>query len=39
VFALRTYRPRRKRYAEELARYNVVRLRSTSDLDRYLRSL
>jgi adenylate kinase family enzyme len=39
VFALRTYRPRRKRYAEELARYDVVRLRSTSDLDRYLRSL
>ena len=39
VFALRTYRPRRKRYTEELRRYNVVRLRSPSDLDGFLRSL
>jgi adenylate kinase family enzyme len=39
VFALRTHRPRRKRYAKELARFNVVRLRSMSELDGFLRSV
>lgn len=38
VYALRSYRPRRRRYPERLASYRHVRLRSTSDVDRFLSS-
>jgi adenylate kinase family enzyme len=38
VFALRTERPRRWRYARELARFRVARLRSQREVDAFLRS-
>jgi adenylate kinase family enzyme len=37
LFALRTYRPRRRLYPVQLARFNLVRLRSQSDLEDFLR--
>jgi len=38
LFSLRHYRGRRRRYPHRFAAYNVVRLRSQSDVDRFLRS-
>ena len=38
-YALRGYRKRRQRYAAELARFNVIRLRSERDVERFLRGL
>ena len=35
-FALRTYAPRRRGYPAELGRYNLVRLRSPRELERWL---
>ena len=35
-FALRTYPERRRRYAAELGRYNLVRLRSPREVERWL---
>ena len=35
-FALRTYQPRRRLYASELGQFNVVRLRSPAEVDRWL---
>ena len=37
LFALRTYRPRRRLYPVQLARFNLVRLRSQSDVEDFLR--
>jgi adenylate kinase family enzyme len=39
LFSLRHYRGRRRRYPERFADYNVVRLRSRADVDRFLRTL
>jgi adenylate kinase family enzyme len=36
AYALRGYRARQRRYASELARYPVVRLRSQAEVDRFL---
>jgi adenylate kinase family enzyme len=36
VWALKTHRPRRARYEERLAKYNVVRLRSPSEIETWL---
>jgi hypothetical protein len=38
-YALRTYRGRRSRYAVELARFPLVRLRSTAEVHRFLESV
>jgi adenylate kinase family enzyme len=38
VWALRWYRPRRRRYPERLAAFNLVRLRSRAEVDRFLES-
>jgi adenylate kinase family enzyme len=35
-FALRTYAPRRRAYPVELGRYNLVRLRSPTEVERWL---
>ena len=39
VYAVRGYRKRRRRYASELARFPLVRLRTTAEVDRFLRDL
>lgn len=39
LFSLRHYRGRRRRYPERFADYDVVRLRSRADVDRFLRTL
>lgn len=39
LFALRSHRRRRRLFPAQLARFNVVRLRSQSEVDRFLRSL
>lgn len=39
VYAVRGYRERRRRYASELARFPLLRLRTTADVDRFLRDL
>jgi adenylate kinase family enzyme len=39
LFSLRHCRGRRRRYPERFADYDLVRLRSQSDVDRFLRSL
>ena len=39
LFSLRHYRGRRRRYPERFADYDVVRLRSQADVDRFLRTL
>jgi adenylate kinase family enzyme len=36
LWALKTHRPRRKRYEERLARFNVVRLRSAAETEAWL---
>ncbi len=36
LWALKTHRPRRARYEERLAGYNVVRLRSASETEAWL---
>jgi adenylate kinase family enzyme len=36
LWALKTHRPRRKRYEERLARYDVVRLRSAAETETWL---
>jgi adenylate kinase family enzyme len=38
-FALRTYGPRRRTYPTELGRYNLVRLGSTREIDRWLETV
>jgi adenylate kinase family enzyme len=38
-YAFRVHRLRRRRYPEELGRYNLVRLRSTREVERFLRGL
>lgn len=38
-YALRGYRDRRRRYASELARFPVVRLRTTAEVDWFVRSV
>jgi hypothetical protein len=38
VWALKTHRPRRARYEERLAGYNVIRLRSASETEAWLAS-
>lgn len=37
LYALRAYRARRRTYPRELARFPVVRLRTTSEVERFLR--
>lgn len=39
LFTLRTYRRRRRRYPVELGRFNLVRLRSTVEIEQFLRSV
>lgn len=39
LFALRTYRRRQRLYPDVLAEYHVVRLRSTAEVERFLRNL
>jgi adenylate kinase family enzyme len=39
LYALRTYRARRRRYPYELARFPTVRLRSRGEVERFLRDL
>jgi adenylate kinase family enzyme len=39
VFTARHYRPRRRNYPERFAAYDVVRLRSDREVERFLRSL
>ena len=39
LFALRTYPRRRRLYPQELARYNVVRLRSPREVERWLEAV
>ena len=39
VWALRTHRPKRRRYEERLTRFNTVRLRSPSDVEAWLSRL
>jgi adenylate kinase family enzyme len=39
LFSLRHYRGRRRRYPERFADYDLVRLRTRDDVDRFLRSL
>ena len=39
VYAVRSYRERRRRYASELARFPLLRLRTTAEVDRFLRDL
>jgi adenylate kinase family enzyme len=39
VFALRNYRRRRLLYPRELGQYNLVRLRTRRDVDRFLKAL
>lgn len=39
LFSLRHFRGRRRRYPERFADYDLVRLRSQADVDRFLRSL
>jgi adenylate kinase family enzyme len=39
LFSLRHYRSRRRRYPARFANYDVVRLRSRADVDRFLRTL
>lgn len=39
LYALRTHRLRRRRYSHELSRFEVVRLRSQDEVDRFLRDL
>jgi adenylate kinase family enzyme len=39
IYALRNYRTTRRELEVELARFNVLRLRSTAEVDRFLRSL
>jgi adenylate kinase family enzyme len=39
LFSLRYYRGRRRRYPVRFANYDVVRLRSRADVDRFLRTL
>lgn len=39
LFALRHYRARRRTYPERFATYEVVRLRSQAEIDRFLRSV
>jgi hypothetical protein len=39
LFALRTHRPRRRLYPVQLARFNVVRLRSQREVEDFLRSV
>jgi hypothetical protein len=36
LYAVRSHRRRRRLYPEQLARYNVVRLRSQRKIDRFL---
>ena len=39
VYALRGYRKRRRRYASELARFPLLRLRTTDEVEQFLRDL
>jgi adenylate kinase family enzyme len=39
VYAVRGYRTRRRRYAAELARFPVLRLRTTAEVERFLSDL
>lgn len=39
LFALRHYRARRRTYPERFAPYDVVRIRSQAEIDRFLRSV
>jgi adenylate kinase family enzyme len=39
VYAVRGYRKRRRRYASELARFPLLRLRTTAEVERFLRDL
>ena len=39
VFTLRTYRRRRRQYPAQLGRFNLVRLRSRRDVERFLSGL
>ncbi len=39
VYALRGYRKRRRRYASELARFPLLRLRTTAEVEQFLRDL
>jgi hypothetical protein len=39
LFSLRHYHSRRRRYPARFANYDVVRLRSPADVDRFLRTL
>jgi hypothetical protein len=39
LFSLRHYRGRRRRYPERFAEFDLVRLCSQTDVDRFLRSL
>ncbi len=39
VFTLRTYRRRRRQYPAQLGRFNLVRLRSRGDVERFLSGL
>jgi hypothetical protein len=38
LWALKTHRPRRARYEERLAKYDVVRLRSADETEAWLRA-
>jgi hypothetical protein len=39
LFSLRHYRSRRRRYAERFANYDLVRLRSQTEIDRFLNEI
>ena len=39
VYAVRGYRQRQRRYASELARFPLLRLRTTAEVERFLRDL
>jgi hypothetical protein len=39
LYAVRSHRRRRRLYPEQLARFRVVRLRSTAEVERFLRSV